>query len=115
MEKYEGRIIEESLIDNRILNKYKIIKVTITDDHISKERWHIYNILVTRKEIEKLSKSIKHGWFMHFWDINKKGLVVYKNKIFEINYHDKKTHTEAINYGLLAKISRKHLIFEIEK
>ena len=58
---YKGTIIEESLEDNIILNDFNVIGFKITDDIIFSERWHLYTVLVSKDEIDKLSNFIKSG------------------------------------------------------
>ncbi|MFA5993007.1 MAG: hypothetical protein WC796_04845 [Candidatus Pacearchaeota archaeon] len=113
MEKFKGCIIEESFTDNRILNEIEIIKLKITNEENPAERWHIYNTLVSEKEIEKLSKIIKKGrWYMHFWKGNDI-IVIFKNKKFKIKINDKSTWKKAIDYGLSINIPKEQLDFVI--
>lgn len=59
MDKYTGTIVEESLIDNRIINRFKITKVSITKKDDPGERGHLYQIETTEDQIKNLSKSLK--------------------------------------------------------
>lgn len=113
MEKFKGCIVEESLEDNRILNNIKIIKVRITREEEASERWHIYNSILTEEDIEKVHKSLKDGWYMHFWKGNKI-IVLFKRRKFIINLKDKESRKEAVNYGQSLGIPKEQLDFEIE-
>ena len=107
---YKGVIIEESLEDNIVLNNFNIVGFMITDDVIFSERWHLYTIQVSREEIEQVSKLIKSGWYAHFWK-NRNVIVVFKDRIFELNYDDKTSWKPAVEYGLSLGIPKEQLIF----
>ena len=108
---YTGIIVEESIDDNRILNSLKIIKVEISKDKNPEDRWHMYWVEVSERDIKSLTKHIKKGkWYMHFWKGNE-GIAVFKNKATSFNYKDKRTWKEAIDYGLSLGIPRKQLDF----
>jgi hypothetical protein len=109
---YKACIVEESLSDNRILNDLKIVKVSITDEENSSERWHIYNSIVNERQIEELHKLLKPGWYVHFWRGNDM-IVLFKGKKFNVKFKDKSTWKEAINYGLALKIPREQLDFVV--
>jgi hypothetical protein len=110
MRDYKGIVIEESLENIRLINQLEVIKV-----EISKEEpvWHMYTVNVSMKDIEKLSRAIKQGWYMHFW----KGRIViaiFKNKKFEFDYDNKSTWKNVINYGLSLGIPKEQLDFPID-
>jgi hypothetical protein len=111
--KFKGVIIEESLKDNRILNRLKIISIKISTEENSNERWHLYKVLVSEKEIDELSKNLKQGWYMHFWE-GRNVVVIFKNKKFRFNYDNKKEWELAIDYGLSIGIPKEQLDFPIE-
>ena len=115
MQKYVGTIIEESLMDNRVLNGLKIISFRISGDERPSDRWHLYKVEIAEDDIEKLSQYIKQGtWYMHFWDEDKNVIAVFKDKIFRFKYNDKKTWEEAVMYGLSLGIPVEQLDFVIE-
>jgi len=113
MEKYKGIIVEESLEDNRILNNLEIINIKISKEDNLEDRWHLYTVEVSEEDIEKLSKTIKQKWYMHFWK-DKEVIVIFKNKKFKLNYEDKSTWGPAVNYGLSLGIPKEQLDFPIE-
>ena len=113
MQNYKGIIIEESLEDNRILNKLNIIKFEITKEENPQDRWHLYTVKVFDKEISLLSNIIKNKWYMHFWK-NKKVIVIFKNKKFELEYNNKESWKPAIEYGLSLGIPLEQLDFPID-
>ncbi|MFH0869377.1 MAG: hypothetical protein V1839_04075 [archaeon] len=110
---YKGCVIEESLEDNRILNELKIVKFKITNEENPSARWHMYTVKVSKKDIEKLSKTIKHKWYMHFWK-DRNVIAIFKDRKFEFNFDDKSTWEHAIAYGLSVGIPKEQLDFPID-
>lgn len=111
-EKYNGVIIEESLDDNRVINNLEIVRVKVSSELKPGDRWHLYTVLVSEKDIEELSRSLKQGWYMHFWK-DKKVIAIFKDKRFEFDYNKKDTWEPAIEYGLSIGIPREQLDFPI--
>ncbi|MDT8717159.1 hypothetical protein IAI10_10875 [Clostridium sp. 19966] len=109
---YKGIIVEESLNDNRILNKLDIKKIHITEAENSKDRWHMYEVKVSKLEILEMSKHIIEDWYMHFWK-EKEIIAVFKNKTFEFDYEIKDTWKEVLEYGASLGISKEQLDFPI--
>ncbi|PIN92990.1 hypothetical protein COU61_01120 [Candidatus Pacearchaeota archaeon CG10_big_fil_rev_8_21_14_0_10_35_13] len=111
---YKGTIIEESLEDNRVLNKLDIRKLRVTKERNPADRWHLFSVFVTKKEIIKFSKKIKQGWYMHFWK-RREVIVIFKNKRFEFDYDNKESWKPAIEYGISLGIPKKQLDFPIDR
>ncbi len=111
---YKGTIVEESLLDNRILTGMEIIGHRISKDENPIDRWHLYTVKISKDDIEKLSGSIKNKWYMHFWN-GREIIAIFKNKTFQFNYDDKTTWNEAVDYGLSLGIPREQLDFLIEE
>lgn len=96
---YKGLLIEESIIDNRILNDFRVQKIHITDDDNPEERWHIYSVLLTRWEVLALASQVKLGkWYAHFW-LGDTIIVVFSEKIFEMSISDKSSWREMLIYA----------------
>ncbi|MDD2785607.1 MAG: hypothetical protein PHS79_01785 [Patescibacteria group bacterium] len=110
---FKGTIVEESLQDNRILNDLHIIGVEISQDENPANRWHMYSVLVTREDIERLSVTIKPKWYMHFWK-DRDIVAIFQGKQFEFNYDDKSTWAQAVEYGLSQGIPKEQLDFLID-
>lgn len=112
---YKGTIVEESLLDNRLLNDFKIKKVRISSAEQPEDRWHLYEVEATPEQIDELAAQLKPtGWYTHFWqgdDVT----VVFPNKKFEIKYSDHRTWNEAIAYGEGIGISTEQLDFKIDE
>ena len=113
MNTYTGIIVEESLEDNRILNKLQIVKVRISNEEKQGDRWHLYTVNISEKDIELLSKLIKNKWYMHFWK-GEKIIAIFRGRKFEFNFNDKSTWKPAVEYGLSIGIPREQLDFTLE-
>ena len=112
--KYNGTIVEESLIDNKILNDLEIVSVKISNDENIADRWHLYKVRISKKDIKKISKKLKFGkWYAHFWR-GKEVIAVFKDKTFVFYYDKKETWKEVVDYGLSNGIPREQLDFLIE-
>jgi hypothetical protein len=105
-----GIIIENSLQDNTVLHRLTILK-TWQDGN-----WRIHEVQVSKAEAEELGKHLSSGpWYMHFWEKGKDDiLVVYKDKVFHIEYSDKRTWQAAVAYGQSLGIPSEQLDFAVE-
>lgn len=113
MKEYKGIIVEESLGDNRVLNKLDIVKFEITGEENASDRWHLCTVNVSENEIIFLSKIIKNKWYMHFWK-GRKVKAIFKNKVFDFDFDDKASWKEAVDYGLSLGIPKEQLDFPID-
>lgn len=107
---FKGVIVEESLNDNRVLNDLKVIGLCISDHENPSERWHLYTIIVSEEEIEKLSECIKDEWCMYFLK-GRQIIAIFRGKQFIFDYEDKSTWKPAIEYGLSIGIPESQLDF----
>jgi hypothetical protein len=110
--KYRGIIIEESLIDNRILINFSIIKLHITATAKKSDQWHLFEVEVEENDIENISKQIIEGWYAHFWH-GSEVIAAFANKIIKFDYFDKNTWNEVIEYGKKLNIPPEQLDFPI--
>ncbi|MDO4283054.1 MAG: hypothetical protein Q4D02_05385 [Clostridia bacterium] len=106
---YKGIIVEQSLEDISILKSVQILDVENSTD----SDWVLYRVNVNEDEIKKLAGYLKEEWYMHFWK-NREVIVVFRNKIFHLNYDDKSTWKDALNYGISHGIAEEQLDFPIE-
>ena len=113
MNEKTGIVVEESLIDSRILNDFRITKVRISGHEAPEDRWHLYQVIATEQEIDRLSKNIKESWYMHFWS-GSQITAIFQNRIFEFDYEKKETWNDVIQYGLSRNIPIEQLDFPIE-
>jgi hypothetical protein len=112
---YKRTIVEESLLDNRILNDFKINKFRISNSDKPEDRWHLYELEATAEQIDELATQLKPtGWYTHFWQ-DDDVIVVFPNKKFEIKYSDQNTWTDAVTYGESIGIPTEQLDFKIDE
>ncbi|MDO8240428.1 MAG: hypothetical protein Q7T51_00375 [Candidatus Moranbacteria bacterium] len=111
--KYKGVIIEESLSDNLILNNLEIVRFKISKDENPADRWHLFTVIVSEDDIEKLSNLILDKWYMHFWSGNDI-IAIFKGKKFEFKLDDKATWELAVQHGLSIGIPKEQLDFVTE-
>jgi hypothetical protein len=110
--KYRGIIIEESLIDSRVLNEMSILKFYITTQENTDDRWHLFEVEIDEMKIEELKDLIIDGWYTHFWhktDI----IAVFKGKIFKFNYLNKDSWVNVLEYGKKLNIPDEQMDFPI--
>ncbi len=112
---YKGAIILESLENSQVIKDFTVLNVTVTDDPNPADQWHIYEVKATREQLEKLSKVMKSTkYYAHFWNEKREVIAVFRDKIFEFNFNDKKSWEPAVEYGLSVDIPKKQLSFDIE-
>jgi hypothetical protein len=106
----KGTIIENSLINKDILKTLQIIKTWQDGD------WILHSIQIDEGRIKELSESLNNDpWYIHLWEKGKDRVtVIFKNKIFTLNFSDKSTWTEAVNYGKSLGIPAEQLDFPID-
>lgn len=115
MKIYCGTIVEESLKDSRFLNELEILSVRISAAEKPEDRWHLYKVLVSQKQIQQLAEQLKpEKWYAHFWD-DTIIYAVFPGKTFEMSRVDKTTWQSAINYGLSLDIPAEQLDFLVEE
>lgn len=116
MNKYKGTIVQESLIDDRQLNEFEIVGFKVTNEDKPEDRWHLFTINANERQIEKLSKQLKHAWYAHFWLPNNDDMIIiFQNKLFKIKYKDKSTWKNAVEFGKSMNIPDEQLDFLIEE
>lgn len=112
--KYEGTVVEESLLDSRFVNLLEVSGVHISSAENPEDRWHLYKVKVSEEEIASLSKQIKpKHWYMHFWN-GDDVIVVFPGKTFRFKHSDKSTWQPAIEYGKSINIPEEQLDFLVD-
>lgn len=109
---YRGVIIEESLINNSIINEFKIIQkeielVTEKEGTPWLDKWTLYTVEIDEKSIEeyaqKLSKllDMEHcsDWYCDFRN-DKFHYVVFSNKVFKLDRNNKQDYINMQNYAI---------------
>lgn len=111
---YKGVIVEESLTDNRLLNRFKIVGVQITTQDDPSERWHLYTVLANREDMDVLAHALKpEKWYAHFWEGNEV-IAVFPGHTFTFQYDHPQTWADAIAYGRRLGIPDEQLDFVID-
>jgi len=117
---FKGIIISESLNEPSLINQFKIYKAEISKEEESipnenrKARWHLYWAKASMKQIKQLSKEIKQGGYTHFWNSKKEVKVIFKDKIFKLQFDNKSSWKDAVEYGKSIGIPEYQLDFPIE-
>lgn len=103
----KGTIIENSLLSKDILTKVTILRTYHAED------WILHDVLLEESLVSELSSSLSTGpWYIHVWKPGTDDVtVIFKDKIFKINYTDKSTWAEAVTYGISIGIPREQLSF----
>ncbi len=97
---YHSIIIEESLENPKILENYKILRTKF----LERQNWHLH-IVEVPETIEDSIKEIQNAmigdrpYYFHIYDEGKTLIIIFKDKIFQINPSDKSTWKEAREYG----------------
>jgi|TARA_Y100000310_G_scaffold170442_2_gene170624 hypothetical protein len=110
-DKYKGIVIEESLENRGILDSLEVLQKPREDT--PSDKWHLYTVRVSHDEIVKLQEVLKQGWYMHFCK-KRDVVVVYRDKVFEINFDDKNTWKDAVEYGRSLGVPAEQLTFPID-
>ena len=91
MKNYKGTIIQESLIDDRILNDFDFVGFKVTNEEKPEARWHLFTVFASHEDIEKLASNLKpEKWYAHFWS-GDDVIAVYPSKTFQFKISDKST------------------------
>ena len=110
-----GTIVEESLKDNRFINKLDIRSVRISDSENPEDRWHLYKLDIDEDRIKELSNQLKpEKWYAHFWD-EQNIIAVFPEKLFKFSREDESTWRSAIEYGKSIGIPEEQLDFIIDE
>ena len=93
-------IIEESLEKPEILKNYKILRTKFSLEI----NWHLH-IVEIPEPIEKAIEEIQEAmvadkpYYFHIYDEGKTLIVIFKDRVFNLNPKDKSTWKEARAYG----------------
>lgn len=99
------------MLDNRIINDFKVKNVRISKAENPVDRWHLYEVEADEQQIDVLSRNLKpRGWYVHFWR-NDDIIVVFPHRKFLTTHTDKTTRNKAIAYGISIGIPKEQLDF----
>ncbi|KPJ57203.1 hypothetical protein AMJ49_01150 [Parcubacteria bacterium DG_74_2] len=97
---YHSIVIEESLKNSEILKKYKILRTKFS----ARKNWHLH-IIEVPEIFEEFIKDIRRAlvddkpYYFHIYNEGNTLIIVFKDKIFDLNLLDKTTWQEAYQYG----------------
>lgn len=107
----EGTIVEESLVDSRILNDFEVVSVKLTGNPDPVGRWHLWNVRATEEQIAALERQLKGGtWYAHFWDSNQV-TAVFSGRSFTFPHADRAAWGPVLAYGRSLGIPEEQLDF----
>lgn len=110
---YTGIVVKESLEDNRTINELEVKRVEMSKSEDPADRWHMYKVIVSKGDIDKLAKTIKQGWYMHFWK-GRQVIAIFRGKRFMFNFDDQETWQPVLEYGRSLGIPEEQLDFPID-
>ena len=104
---YKGTIIEQSLKDVSVLNEMQIIE----KNEESSTGWILYTVLASKEQLLKLENLINdYKWYTHFWN-DQEIIIVFKDKIFEIDKRNMSEIQKAVEHGIQIGIPEEQLDF----
>jgi len=116
--RWKGVIISEGLEEPSLLNGFDVYRARISkndqpiDDRGHKERWHLYWVRATDKQIEALSSQIKDGWYAHFWKDKKSSWQFFAVKSSSSSPETSRPGTRLSNMASLLESPRSNLTFQ---
>jgi len=114
-ESYRGVIIEESLLDKSVLKKVKIISTrveNVIERHKTPwlKQWTLHTIEVLEKDHLNIASEISNAldcthtnWYADY-KTKDRHIIIFSNKIFDIDRKNKAQYDEAKKYGVLLGI-----------
>jgi len=97
---YHSIIIEESLEKPEVLKNYKVLKTKFS----AKKSWHLH-IIEIPEPLEKAIKEIQEAmvsnkpYYFHIYNEGKTLIIIFKDRVFQLDPNDKSTWKEALEYG----------------
>jgi len=92
-------IIEESLKDPKVLENYKILRTKFS----AKNNWHLHIIEVQepKKAIKEIQEAMVEDkpFYFHIYDEGETLIIVFKDKVFNLNPRNLATWKEARAFG----------------
>jgi hypothetical protein len=112
---WKGVIVKESLKDEKILDKIKIVRTRITGLEMQGGSYHFIYFEMKDKDptnfVNEAKNSIKDRWYMHICKDNKM-IVIFSGKVFRFKESETAKLEEARNYGLSVRIIKEQMPFE---
>ena len=107
---YKGVIIKQSLKNPSILDGFEVLDI---DPARNQGDWDIFTVRLDRAGLESVKENLVDNYYAHFAGGNS-GIVVFKDRIFEMNRADRQTWIAAIDYGREIGIPDEQLDFEFD-
>ena len=118
---FKGVIIVESLENQDILQKIKILKTEIeevTEEHKTPwiKQWTLHTVEIFENQAdeiaEELSKSLdpEHNWYADYKN-NDFHYIIFRNKVFKVDRSKLEQYKEVVEYGLSLGIPNYQLDF----
>ncbi len=105
---YKGIIVLESLEDKSLVSKTQVLSTS------KEENGTHYSVLISKTQIEYISKYIKEGsWYAYFWHGNEV-LVVFRDHVFKLLHNNQASWRDAVGHGIAVGIPRNKLTFVID-
>jgi hypothetical protein len=107
---YKGVIIEESLNNNKVLGKVKIIKTKISpvvEKHRTPwvKQWTMHTVEISEEDADKIAEQLSqdldkdHAWYADFKNGNYH-FIIYRGKIFKVDLKNPVLYQDAKKYGI---------------
>lgn len=123
---YKGTIIEESLENKEVLKDVDILSTNVepaTDKHQTPwvQKWTLRKVEIAPEKVDKVARKLaqsldpehSHSWYADFKDAATH-FIVFRNKVFKIDRHNKEQYDEARQYGLSLGIPEHQINFHLD-
>ncbi len=118
---YTGVIIEESLMDKRVLDKVKILETKVekaTPEHKTPwvEQWTLHTVEIPEESSEEVVKDLsnsldpEHAWYADFKSEDYH-YIIFRGKYFKVDRSKPEQYEEVTAYGLTLGIPDYQLDF----
>lgn len=120
---YKGVIIEESLVDKRVLDEITILKTRIekvTPKHKTPwlTQWTLDTVELPEIGIDAIAQNLSNSietthssWYLDFKN-EKYHFIVFPHKVFKVSFENRQQYKEAREYGISIGIPSYQLQFE---
>ena len=107
---YNGVIIEESIKDNSIIKKLKVLNTKVekvTEEHKTPwiKQWTLHTVEIPKNQADNVAKELseildsEHNWYADFKN-NNFHYIIFRNKVFKVDRSKKEQYDEVTKYGV---------------
>lgn len=109
---WRGLVVEESLEDAAALAGADVLSTRTTQDG----DWRIHTVSASPDtfSFEALARSVKQGWYAHFWK-DGEVLAVFRDALFRFDHDRRETWEPALEHGRSLGIPDAELDFPIDE